>query len=182
MFLSGQDPNKFCLYCVGSDGSLNTIGVYDTASEWKAGLEAQQEACGCGQGNPGSGGECGALKTETTKLREERALCCIGVPYSPCFAKQVLYDVNCYVECGNPPCEHGACSLQPIQGSAGLICHDEQYWKWDCHICCAAIMGGTCSTPTCPECPQGWSQPSYGVCQKTQYSATDIIHHECKCG
>jgi hypothetical protein len=185
-FLPGQDPNKFCLYCVGSDGSLNTIGVYDMTSEWQAGLEAEQEACGCGKLAGQPAGSCGRLRSEVQDLGEVRgaapAICCYPFNEVPCYSYLHRYRRNCYLDCGDPPCPQGkACAMESLPNGQAYICTDVEWEEYNCSICCSSLLG-SCSGLDCPaDCPPGFSKQYPMSCGKVVPTVVQGIPYECNC-
>jgi len=178
-----DDPNKFCLYCVGSDGSLTEIGRYSSAEAWLAALEAQVAACDCG--NNQSGGECGRLTSETKKVGEAPeyppAICCYLAPEIPCYANPYRFIHRCYLECPPPDCEGEKTCVMQSSSAGGFICRQYGYVLYECAPCCSALIG-TCTGLDCPaECPTGFSKDYPSMCIKYEWDELKVIPYECKC-
>ncbi len=170
-----DDPNQFCLYCVGSDGSLSEIGCYSSADAWLAALGAQVAACNCG--NNQSGGECGMLTSEVENLGlaggYPPAICCsyLGIT---CYANPYRYRRRCYSDCPPPDCGEGkTCSMQS-SSVGGFVCRDYTYVLCECGFCCSLGIG-TCTGLDCPtECPPGFSRTYPSICIKYEFRGIKV--------
>ena len=175
-----DDPSKYCLYCVSSDGEygrqLHEIGRFDSGEQWQQALEQQLVACGCDLmgGNGGIPmGECGTLYYRITSNDPQPVTCCYWVWRIPkCRGTQRVFQGDCALECDRPCSDNLSCVLR---GGPPISCLKNTWTYYDCSNCCQK-----CSRQQncgCPGNPTG----QQGKCT-SHTSKKRTINLQCVCG
>jgi len=176
-----DDPDMFCLYCLGSDGSITEIGRYSTVEAWQAALEAQVAACGCGSGGQNVD-DCGTIYWYFTGYSVTVwALCCCdlynGEPC--CYQETTGYEISCNLVCGTRECPAGKnCYIIPQTGAHS--CDTYMFFPFvNCEPCCKR------KDMFCPRetgCPSGFYNDGNCHCTNgSEYIGGRTINYVCNC-
>jgi len=162
-----DDPDSFCLYCVGPDGQARLVGRYATAEAWVAAVQAQRTACGCGGGGGGNDvGECGTMYRMVTAEGSSTYPCCRD---PKCDGTYRYMEFDCGVAC-NRTCTSGSCYPNPDR--APYTCDYGRIEYFSCESCCGTCEGEDCGNGACSPYPSCWQS----------HLRTKSIGPECLCG
>jgi hypothetical protein len=165
-----DDPEYFCLYCINSDGEMNSVGKYAGAEAWWIALQGEMASCGCGVPGVPSGEACGTIYTYIQGIYWWNLFwpCCEGNP--SCSAPltrirvecDVKYDVGCPEgeSCGNG---NEWRNYNCVQGYLYVV---------NCTPCC-----GTCTAPDCGAQVCG----GYSSCLYSEVAPGTIYKPKCVC-
>jgi hypothetical protein len=162
-----DDPNSFCLYCVGPEGQARLVGRYPTPQAWVAAVQAQRTACGCGGGGGGNDvGECGTMYRMVTAEGSSTYPCCRD---PKCDGTYRYMEFDCGVAC-NRTCTSGSCYPNPDR--APYTCDHGRIEYFSCKSCCGTCEGEDCGNGACSPYPSCWQS----------HLQTKSIGPECLCG
>jgi hypothetical protein len=162
-----DDPDSFCLYCVGPDGQARLVGRYPTPQAWVAAVQAQRTACGCGGGGGGNDvGACGTMYRMVTGEGSRSYRCC---PEPECYGTYRYVDFDCGVACDRT-CTSGSCYPNPDR--APYTCDHGRIEYFSCKSCCGTCEGEDCGNGACSPYPSCWQS----------HLQTRSIGPECLCG
>ncbi len=133
------EPDKYCAYCVNSDGSVTefTFSSEQARDSW---VSEQKSVCGCG---PPVYPDCGVMEYTITSVSSGNYRCCGIWPSPRCDGTVNQVEWDCGLKCKQEICGDESCVR--LQGTERRSCQKGAAAYYDCSNCC----NNPCDPPRC---------------------------------